>query len=338
MNIAIVHNSLGADEGPDAMDVLAQVEAVDKALNTLGHRIIILDCSLNLEQISCDLKEAGTELVFNLVESLGGHGRLIHLFPALLEVLRLPFTGSSAAAISLSSNKTKAKDFLRRAGLPTPDWMELLSSGEKKINGSVAAGTTWIIKSLWEHASLGMDADSLVQPSTSGELFTLLDRKKESLGGACFAEHFIDGREFNISLLAGKNGPEVLPPAEILFDDFTPGMVKIIDYKAKWDESSFGYQHTPRSFEFSSEDGAVLDTLKEISLRCWHLFRLNGYARVDFRVDPDSSPWILEVNANPCLSPDAGFAAALEQAGVSFSEAIRRILDDVPSHSLKGVF
>jgi len=330
MNIAVVHNSLEASDGPDAMDVLTQVEAVKKALVQLGHRIKILDCSLNLEKISCDLKETKTELVFNLVESLGGHGRLIHLFPALLEVLHLPCTGSSAGAISLSSNKTEAKNLLHSAGLPTPDWAELLSSGEKKINGSITMDATWIIKSLWEHASLGMNTDSLVQPSTTDELFSLMNTKKGSLGGACFAEHFIDGREFNISILAGENGPEVLPPAEILFDNFTSEMARIVDYKAKWDESSFAYQHTPRSFDFSSKDRVILENLKEISRQCWFLFRLNGYARVDFRVDPEGNPWILEVNANPCLSPDAGFSAALARAGISFSEAIHRIVADIP--------
>lgn len=338
MNIAVVHNSIAEDDGPDAVDVLAQVEAVDRALVQLGHRVKILDCSLNLEKITGDLKESKTEMVFNLVESLGGHGRLIHLFPALVEVLRLPCTGSSAATISLTSNKTEAKETLRLAGLPTPDWAGPFPAVEEKINGSVEKGTTWIIKSLWEHASLGMDADSLVQPSTAKELFTLLEEKHDSLGGACFAEHFIDGREFNISLLAGKNGPEVLPPAEIIFDDFTPEMAKIVDYKAKWDDTSFSYSHTPRSFEFNAADGVILDNLKEISRECWFLFKLNGYARVDFRVDLEGRPWILEVNANPCLSQDAGFAAAVARAGLSFNEAIRRIVEDVCCDRFKGVF
>ncbi|MCF8056728.1 MAG: D-alanine--D-alanine ligase [Desulfocapsa sp.] len=334
MNITIVHNSITADDGPDAMDVLAQVEAVDKALLKLGHRVKILDCSLNLDQITAELQETTTELVFNLVESLGGHGRLIHLFPALLEVLRIPCTGSSSAAIALTSNKTAAKDMLRNTGLPTPDWV----AGEEKINGSVDGNTTWIIKSLWEHASLGMDADSLVQPASAEELFTILGEKSGGLGGACFAEHFIEGREFNISLLAGTDGPEVLPPAEILFENFSTGMARIVDYSAKWDDSSFSYHHTPRSFEFSSEDAVLLANLKEIAGKCWLLFKLNGYARVDFRVGPDGRPWILEVNANPCLSPDAGFAAALEKAGLSFSEAIRRIINDASPGSFKGAF
>ena len=70
----------------------------------------------------------------------------------------------------------------------------------------------------------------------------------------------------------------------------------------------------------------MLATLKELALRCWKLFGLRGYARIDFRVDREGKPWILEVNANPCLSPDAGFSAATLRAGLTFPDVLRRIL------------
>jgi D-alanine-D-alanine ligase len=139
----------------------------------------------------------------------------------------------------------------------------------------------------------------------------------------------VDGREFNLSVLAGKNGPEVLPPAEIIFEGYTPDMPKIVDYRAKWDETAYAYHHTPRTFDFTSEDYPLLETLKKLALQCWKCFNLSGYARVDFRVDTGGAPWVLEVNANPCLSPDAGFAAALERAGISFEAAVERILSDI---------
>lgn len=328
MNVSIVHNSITQDDGPDATDVMVQVAAVCDALVQLGYSVDVLACSLNLEQISARLRETKTELVFNLVESLDGHGRLIHLFPALLEALRLPYTGSSAAAIATTSNKTEAKEVLRHAGLPTPDWAGPIPADEEKIWG-IVNDSFWIVKSLWEHASLGMDADSVVRPGSAEELFSILRQRVAGLGGACFAEQFIEGREFNIALLAGDSGPEVLPPAEILFEDFGSRMPRIVDYSAKWDETSFAYRHTPRCFDFKEEDSPLLEKLVKISKQCWHLFNLKGYARVDFRIDHAGRPWILEVNANPCLSPDAGFAAALERAGLSFTEAVRRIVEDI---------
>ncbi len=85
-------------------------------------------------------------------------------------------------------------------------------------------------------------------------------------------------------------------------------------------------QNTPRRFDFPPHDSPLLKRIGELAAACWDLFRVRGYTRVDFRVDPDGRPWILEVNANPCLSPDAGFAAALERAGISYDEAVARIL------------
>ncbi len=106
---------------------------------------------------------------------------------------------------------------------------------------------------------------------------------------------------------------------------------RIVGRRAKWDEGSFEYQQTPRRFEFPASDRLLLETLTDLSKACWELFELRGFARVDFRVDGLGQPWILEVNVNPCLSPDAGFAAALHQAGLPFPEAVRIILAEAQS-------
>jgi D-alanine-D-alanine ligase len=157
----------------------------------------------------------------------------------------------------------------------------------------------------------------------------MLPQRAALLGGICFAERFVEGREFNLALLSGPNGPQVLPPAEILFRDFAPGTPRMVGYRAKWDPDSRAYQNTPRRFAEPAEDGPLHKALRETALRCWDLFFLRGYARVDFRVDGCGRPWVLEVNANPCLSPDAGFAAALEQAGMAFVEAVERVVGEV---------
>ncbi|MCX5821807.1 MAG: D-alanine--D-alanine ligase, partial [Deltaproteobacteria bacterium] len=76
-----------------------------------------------------------------------------------------------------------------------------------------------------------------------------------------------------------------------------------------------------------AQDASLLALLKDMALRCWKLFDLRGYARVDFRVDREGRPWILEVNANPCLSPDAGFSAAALRAGLTFPDVLGRIIN-----------
>jgi len=118
----------------------------------------------------------------------------------------------------------------------------------------------------------------------------------------------------------------VLPPAEIIFEGFGADQPKIVDYRAKWDAASYEYHHTPRCFDFAADDAPLIDRLKALALSCWELFDLGGYARVDFRVDSAGRPWVLEINANPCIAPDAGFAAAIERAGLTYDQAVERII------------
>jgi D-alanine-D-alanine ligase len=153
-----------------------------------------------------------------------------------------------------------------------------------------------------------------------------LDGRGRAFHGDCFAEQFVDGREFNLSMLTGETGPEVLPPAEIRFDSYPEGKMRVVGYKAKWVENSFEYHNTPRSFEFSPVDIPLLSRLEEIAEECWRIFELRGYARVDFRVDRTGAPWVLEVNSNPCLSSDGGFAAAAAKRGLSLTDVVERII------------
>ena len=125
----------------------------------------------------------------------------------------------------------------------------------------------------------------------------------------------------------GPAGPEVLPPAEIAFTGYPEDRPKIVDYDAKWNPGMFGYDNTPRVFEFAEADTLLLEYLRSLALRCWRVFSLSGYARVDFRVDRGGKPWILEINTNPCLAPDAGFAAAASRAGIGYADLIARIVD-----------
>jgi D-alanine-D-alanine ligase len=187
------------------------------------------------------------------------------------------------------------------------------------------SGSLWIIKSVWEHGSLGLEAENLVT-GTAKTVSRLLKARAPGLGRACFAEQFISGREFNLSLLAGRSGVQVLPPAEILFPGTPADRPAMVGYRAKWQEDSQEYRNTPRRFDFSPADTPLLEELETLARRCWHLFHLAGYARVDFRVDTQGRPFVLEINTNPCLSPDAGFPAALSQAGISYADGIQQIV------------
>src|SRR5262249_30589267 len=151
------------------------------------------------------------------------------------------------------------------------------------------------------------------------------ERRRAELGGDWFAEEFVPGRELNVALLAERGGARALPVAEIRFDAFPADKPRIVGHAAKWNIDSFEYRNTRRSFAVEPQ---VRERLRRVALDCWALFKLDGYARVDFRVDERGKPWVLEVNANPCLSPDAGFAAALAEAGIGYEAAVERLIDD----------
>jgi len=336
MNVVILHDRIALGARADELDALVQAEAISGALSELGHRSTALPFSLNLSEVQDALRQRRPDAVFNIVESVEGYGRLIHLAPALLEAMGLSYTGASADGTFLTSNKVLTKRWLRANGMDTPDWSSLTDatrafSNDRREEDAIQGGTpfapgSYIIKSVWEDASVGLDAASIVRANDEETLRSAVRERLDRLGGAAFAERFVDGREFNLSILEIDGGPQVLPPAEIHFVDYPADKPRIVDYEAKWDESSFGYSHTPRSFEFPASDASLIAQLKHLAIRCWRLFELSGYARVDFRVDRDGKPWVLEINANPCLSPDAGFAAAVHRAGMEYAAPIDKIM------------
>jgi len=338
MRVAILFNAVAPDAAAFERDVLVQVAAVERVLRSQGHDVSQKACTLNLDALRHDLSNDRPDLVFNLVESLGGSDRLITLVPALLETLGIPFTGTGSFGLTISTHKTFAKERLRQAGCPTPDWLVASpgtappGSGEVDASGGGEGAASAIpvppvlIKAVFEHGSFGLDDEAVVL-NPAADVAGLLKSRAERLGCECFAERYIAGREFNLSLLANDDGSlRVLPPAEIQFVGFAPDKPHIVGAAAKWEEASTEFVGTPRTFEFPASDAPLLARLSALALQCWQLFELRGYARVDFRVDEQGEPWILEVNANPCLSPAAGFAAAVEQAGLSFDEAVRRIV------------
>ena len=332
MHIVVLHNAVAADAPLDERDVLVQAEAVVRGLTAQGHRAETLDCTLNLSDLRRRLDAMRPDTVFNLVEGLDGQSRLLPVVPAALEAWGRPFAGSGSAALWVTTHKVMAKERLAAAGISTPDWVgpfpaEMPWPG-RSVPQAISMDQRWIVKSLWEHASFGLDDDPLVYAADRSELMRVLHHRAPQLGGTCFAEVYIEGREFNLALLARPEGPEVLPPAEIVFEGYGPDRLRIVGYRAKWDEDSYEYRHTPRGFDFPERDAPLLARLRQTARACWHLFGLRGWARVDFRVDAEGRPWVLEVNANPCLSPDAGFAAALDRAGIDYGEALERILAD----------
>lgn len=309
--ILLLHDAYASEGRADVSDVLVEAAAIARALETLGFHPSTLPVSLDLAALERTLAASAPYAVVNLVESIGGHGRMIGVAPALLESLGVPFTGCPAAAQMLASNKVAAKRLLERAGIAVPAAFDAHGAGP------------WIVKSVWEHASLGLDDGAVLDDPPAVQ--RALEQRAAEHGGSWFAERFVPGRELNVAVIAAPDGARVLPVAEIRFESYPPGKPQIVGYAAKWHTDSFEYRHTVRELV---ADPALATRAAEIALECWELFDLRGYARVDLRIAADGTPYVLEVNPNPCLSPDAGFAAALAAARIDFATAVGWLVED----------
>jgi D-alanine-D-alanine ligase len=325
MKAVILYNQLSNNPGPDEADVLDQVNLVRKMLNELSVEVEEAQFSHRLDLVEEFLLKSKPTFVFNLVESLNNKGSLIYFAPALLNSLSINFTGGSVEAIFITTSKILAKEKMVTSDIPTSPWF--LPNRIPKLEPR----KRYIIKPIWEEGSLGLDEDCVFYGDDQNFFKRLADTSPTEF----FVEEFIDGREFNISVLAGPNGPEVLPSAEIIFSNYPEAKPKVVGYSAKWNEQSFEYKNTYRTFDFKESDNVLIQKIKHIALNCWECFSLNGYARVDFRIDELGNPWVLEVNVNPCISPDSGFFAACGKANVPFKEAIRRIVNDIPNLKTK---
>ncbi len=310
MSILVLHTAVPPDAPPDEQDTLVQAAAVTAALESWGYPVQRLAFDA-LTPVTLQLNPPAG--VVNLVEARQEQPALAWLGASLCEALKLPYTGNPSAALVLTGQKLWTKKILRQAQLPTPDWHE---------QPPAALDAAYVLKSATEEASLGLAADS-VTPQAD-RLAVLWAERQQHYGGVWFAERYVDGREFNLSLLETAAGVHVLPIAEMCFRDYPAMQPKILDYAAKWDADSFAARHTARCFP--PEEPELFAQLRHLAVQTWPLLGLRGYARVDFRVDAQGQPWILEVNANPCLDPDAGFAQAALQAGLSYPELVLHLL------------
>lgn len=310
--VPVVH--AGRDDRPDELDTINAAEAVAQALGRLGYSSEVVRIGLDLSRLH-ELAARRPVCVFNLVDAINGDDALIGLVPSVLEHLGVPFTGCGSSAFAETASKIRTKRTFRHLGVPTAEWSE--------DGGNCDPVRRYIVKSDSQHGSLGMDANSVV---SGDRVQKEIVARTARFGGCFFAEEFLDGREFNVALLDGVAGVRILPVQEIDFDGFPEDRARIVDYGAKWDETDIAYRTTNRKFGLEDREPALADMLIAISEQVWSVFSLHGYARVDFRVS-GGEPYVLEVNANPAIAPDAGFAAAAAELGIHFDNLIEMIVD-----------
>ena len=327
--VLLLYDGRAVNGDEASRDVANQMDAVEEALTGLGCIVRRVAAGPDFGGAKKTFRRDPAPLIFNLVESLDGADRLQTVIPLFLENWRLPFTGSGSTALFLSNHKIVAKRLLAARGIAVPAaaWLENGSLAFFPENGAdeFAAGD-WLVKTVDSHASVHIDDHSILLRPGAARLAGRLREAEDAFGQRFFAERFLDGREFNAGILEDGSGrPEVLPIAEIDFSGLSSGRPRIVGYAAKWHEDSEEYRATPRVFPAGSRDKDLLRELAGMALAVWQALGLAGYARVDFRVDGKGRPFVLEANANPCLAPGAGLAAAAARTGLGYADLVRRI-------------
>lgn len=318
--IPVIH--AGRDDRPDERDTIHAAETVAETLGRLGYDSQAYRVGLDLGQLR-QIAARHPVCIFNLVDAIEGDDSLIGLVPAVLEHLGVPYTGCGTPAFADTVSKIHTKQKLQWMSIPTAHW---------SVDGSTCdPAKRYIVKSDCQHGSLGMDAGSVV---FGAEAAKEIAARSKQYSGRFFAEEFLDGREFNVALIGDRERFRVLPIQEIDFEGFPESCARIVDYGAKWDEDDIGFRTTNRKFGLELREPVLGERLVALSEKVWEAFDLTGYARVDFRV-VDGRPYILEVNANPAVAPDAGFAAAASEAGIRYDDLIERIvaLAKSPDHA-----
>ncbi len=315
-----IHDSVASQE------IKNDVVSIKKAIRSLGHEAVIIpldmsgsDQKYSMGRFFSRIKNSGVDVVFNVCEDIDGNSQNEINIPAILNLLDIPYTGSDISGLIMTNDKGKTKHILVREGIKTPRY-RIYHPGQRV---SYNLGFPAIVKPNNEDGSFGIDSGSVVK-----NMEELSERVAYVIGKfrqAALVEEFMEGREFHVSLFGNYPDIEILPIAEITFENFPEGKPRITDYNAKWMQESDEYRNTPVMCP-ADIPKELEEKIRRISLKCAEIFGFRDYARVDIRLDSKGRPHVLEVNANPDISPKAGFMRSFFATGRTHEDFMQSIL------------
>ena len=311
------------------LETIAIAEAVAQVLQVRTDLKVHLVPALRHVETALEPYPPEDYLVFNLFEGVDGvlpeDGNTVLEEEAraalTLEALGYRYTGADGRILALSVNKACSKAALTQGGVLTPAWR--VFGGIDAVTAVALRGVCFplIVKPVAEDSSLGIDSDAVVHDPTSLRARVALITRL--YGQPVLAEEFIDGREFNVGLWG--NPPRVLPLAEVNLSALGAPERRIVTYAAKWEEGTFEYQHTPVNCPASVTE-ELASSIRDAAVRAWRAVGGHrGYGRVDMRVQ-EQRCYVLEVNPNPSIAVDAGFARAARAAGLDYADMVLTIL------------
>ncbi len=294
-------------------EVIEVAQAVKAALEEKGIRAELID--LDPTRIA-ELQKY--DWVFSLLEPVEGFPVTDIDIVEQMESLSIPFTGAGSYSLKATIDKSVTKAELLKYGITTPVY-DVIYPGEPIIT---KCRFPIIVKPVHEDGSVGITKNSIANNGT--RLASLVEKIHKLYHQAALVEEYIEGREINAAILGNGKEAAVLPLSEITYP-YQRGP-KILTFKGKWEVNSIDFRVSKGKCPCNL-DPEVEARIRETALRAYHILRCRDYARVDFRLRGDS-PYVLEVNPNPCLNPnDAGFVRSGKTAGLTYSELIYRILE-----------
>lgn len=313
MKIVLLFDGASALGASADVLILETIEAIERVLVAEGSQVVRVPVYADGRWIE-RVRRGKFDLAFNLCEGINGVAELEPAVISVLELLDIPYTGSSSATTTLCLRKHVVNAMLDRDGLPVPRW-SVVRRGDKLPT----VGFPAICKPAAEDASIGVEQASVVR--TQRQLAARIEAMQERWDEIVI-QRFVDGREVNVGIV----GNRVLPVAEIRFDRMPKGMWRIVSYRSKWetgcDEDLGAAPKCPAPLP-----KRLTEEVQQIALRAWRTVGGEGYGRVDLRIDRAGRPWILEVNANPDIAPDAGLARMAGVAGMDFGAMIRQVCE-----------
>ncbi len=321
MKVLVVYNIVDLlDKGhPD--DILAEQEsqlveeAVERSLRSFGHEVVAVPIR---DQLWEPLRQFDPNewLIFNLCESIRDKTYLEPYVISVYEYLHFRYTGSSRLTLGTCLNKARTKEILKAHGIPTAPFQVLgPTSVRRQLDFPL------FVKPIAEDASLGITMNSVVE--TERELRQQVKFIWDTYRQPALVESFISGREFNVTLL-GNDNPRVMPLSEINFSHIRDPKQRIVTFKGKWVEDSDDFKYT-QVISPARVNETLREKISEVAVRAYQTMGLRDYGRVDIRVQ-NGVPYVLEVNPNADLSPDAGIARAARVAGMSYAELSDEII------------
>jgi D-alanine-D-alanine ligase len=327
-DVLILHNTFG-DTGdplyPSRAAVTEQVEAVGQSCEKLGIKYNVLAVE-NISHLMSILAGRKEKIIFNLVEEFIGDIKQACFVPLICQSFNKSCTGSKTPVLITAQNKSQTKKLLAERNLPCPAGVTF--EQKEKFNAELLGKGKYIIKPALSDASEGITTENVVQiPCESEKAKKIVQQLQKKFKQPVIMEQFICARELNVSVLEKNGKIEVLPIAEIDFSAFPKDLPRIVDYDAKWQKDSFAYNNTPRKIP-ADLNKKLSSEIEQLAISAWNALDCRDYVRVDFRLDENDRPYIIEVNPNPDISADAGFAAALEAAGIRYEMFVLAIIEN----------